>query len=138
MKYSDFISTGVKIDSIIKPDPMQYVDEPDSVIYVGSSMFFLDSRGNRCDAGTIWFDKITSVKLGKYLVNKLTTINDLKIMFPTDCESTRPIKLYRFKDTILETCSLYVKDSKGQLLDMRITFYLKDDKLVGFDFWEPV
>jgi len=138
MKYSDFIKTGIEIDSIIKPDPMQYADEPDSVIYIGSSMFFLNSQENRCDARTIWFDKITSVKLGKYIVNKSTTCNDLKIMFPTDCTSTRPIKHYRFKGTILETCSLYVKDSKGQLWDMRITFYLKDDKLVGLNFWEPI
>jgi hypothetical protein len=138
MNYSDFISTDVKIDSIIKPDPMQYATEPDSVIYVGSSIFYLDSKVNRCDARTIWFDKIASVKLGKFLVNKSTTFNDLKMMFPTDCASTRPIRHYRFKGIIIETCSLFVKDSKGDLWDMRIAFYLKDDTLVGLDFWEPI
>jgi hypothetical protein len=137
MIFSDFISTGIKIDSIIKPDPMQYADKPDSVIYVGSSRFFLDLN-NRCDARSIWFDKITSVKLGKYLVNKSTTFNDLKMMFPIDCINTKPIKHYNYKGIILETCSLDIKDSKGQLWDMRIIFYLKDDKLIGLDFWEPI
>jgi hypothetical protein len=117
---------------------MQFANEPDSVIYVGSSMFFLDSGGQRCNAVSIWFDKITSVKLGKFLVSKSTTFNDLKMMFPADCKSTRPIKHYRFRGTILETCSLPVIDSKGRLWDMRIIFFLKDDKLIGLDFWEPV
>jgi hypothetical protein len=137
MKYSEFVKTGTKIDSIIKPDPRGFADAPDSIFFVGESMFYKDSS-NRCDAKSIWFDKISSVKLGKYIVNNSTTYNDLKKMFPTVCTNTKPIKHFRFKGIILETCSLNITDSKGQLWDMRIIFFLKGDKLLGLDFWEPV
>jgi hypothetical protein len=138
MKYSDFIDTGIKIDSIIKPKPGTYSDDPDSVIYVGSSEFYYYSESKRCDAGSIWFDKIMDVQIGKYKVNASTTGNDLKMMFPSGCGETKPIKHYSFRGTILETCSLNVRDSEGRMWDMRILFFLKDGKLIGLDFWEPV
>ena len=137
MQYSDFIQTDLKIDSIIKPDRRNFSDAPDSIIYVGESIFYLDSK-NRCDAKSIWFDKISSVKLGKYSVNSSTTYRDLLKMFPTGCANTKSIKHVRFRGTILETCGLTVIDSKGQLWDMRIIFFLRDNKLIGLDFWEPI
>jgi hypothetical protein len=137
MKYSDFLKTETKIDSITTSHPRDIFD-PDSIIYIGSSVFWYNSKDGRCDARSIWFDKITNVKLGKYLINSSTSFNDLKIMFPTNCSSTKSLNHYRFKGTILETCSLNVKDSKGQMWDMRILFFLKDDRLIGLDFWEPM
>lgn len=136
MQYSDFVRTGVKIDSIIDDRPYKYSIDADSIIYVGGSMFFLDFSG-RCDAQSIWFDKISSVQLGKYVVNSSTTYTDLRKMFPMGCAETKPCNHVRFKGTILETCRVNVTDSKGQLWEMKIKFYLKDDKLIGVNFWEP-
>ena len=137
MQYSDFIGTGIKIDSIIKPYPGDHISGTDTRIFIGKSMFFVDSC-NRCDARSVWFDKISSVNLGKYQVTGSTTLDDLKRMFPINCQSTKSINHYDFKGIVLETCSLEVRDSSGQLWDMRILFFLKDNKLLGLDFWEPI
>ena len=138
MKFSDFINTGIKIDSIIKPgDPEGYSDPPDSIIHVGSSSFYLYTRNGVCSAHSIWFDKIKSVRIGQYLFSDSTTFNDLKRMFPTNCASLKTIKHNTFKSIALKTCNVNVTDSKGQLWDMSINFFLTDDKLVGLDFWQP-
>jgi len=137
MQYSDFLRTGIEIDSIIKPDPGDHISGTDTRIFIGKSMFFVDSC-NRCDARSVWFDKILSVNLGKYQVTGSTTLDDLKRMFPASCQSTKSINHYDFKGIILETCSLGVRDSTGRLWDMRILFFLKDNKLEGLDFWEPI
>jgi len=62
MKYIDFINTGIKIDSITSAKPMDSND-PDSIIYVGSSVFWYDSKRGTCDAKSIWFDKISTLLL---------------------------------------------------------------------------
>jgi len=136
MKYIDFINTGIKIDSITSAKPMDSND-PDSIIYVGSSVFWYDSKRGTCDAKSIWFDKISTLLLGKYSVNKSTSHYDLRKIFPMDCKSTRPVKIYKHEG-ILQRCSIPVRDKKGQLWDMQIILFLKDDSLIRVDFWEPM
>ena len=136
MKYKDFINTGIKIDSITSAKPMDSYD-PDSMIYVGSSVFWYDTKRGICEAKSIWFDRISKLQLGRFTVDKSTSHQDLKQMFPLDCESTKPISVNR-KEGYYQICSLPVKDKKGQLWDMKIIFFLKEDRLVRVDFWEPM
>ena len=136
MKYPDFIMTGIKLDSIVVPKP-RYPDELDSLMFVGSSVFMYDYVNKRCDAKVVQFDKINFVQLGKFLVNKETTFNDLRKMFPTNCSTTKPTKHYMSNGTFFDACSINVRGSDGRIWDMKIYFYLRDNKLFGIEFWEP-
>jgi hypothetical protein len=136
MKYKDFSNTGIKIDSITSAKPMDSYD-PDSMIYVGSSVFWYDTKRGICEAKSIWFDRISNVQLGRFTVDKSISHQDLKQMFPIDCESTKPISIYQHNG-IYQKCSIPVKDKKGQLWDMKIIFFFKEDRLVRVDFWEPM
>ena len=136
MKYKDLINTGVKIDSIASAKSMDSYD-PDSMIYVGSSVFWYDTKRGICEAKSIWFDRISNIQVGRFKVNKSTSHQDLRQMFPLDCEITKPISIYRQNGTY-QKCSIPVKDKKGQLLDIQIIFFLKEDRLVRVDFWEPM
>jgi len=135
MTHSDFIGTGIKIDSIVSAKPMDSFD-PDSMIYVGSSLFWYDSKRGICEARSIRFDKIVKLQLGRFLVNKLTTQSDARKMFPVDCETTKPAKIFQ-RDEIFQICSIPVSDKKGQVLGMKIIFFFKDSLLYRIDFWEP-
>lgn len=136
MKYKDLIKTGIKIDSITSAKPMDSYD-PDSMIYVGSSVFWYDTKRGICEAKSIWFDRISNIQVGRFKVDKSTSHQDLKQMFPLDCESTKPISVNR-QNGFYQICSIPVKDKKGQLWDMKIIFFLKEDRLVRVDFWEPM
>jgi hypothetical protein len=137
IKLIDFKIAAIKIDSVVTSRPFDKSD-PDSIIYIGSSLFWYDSRRDICEAHVIWFDdKIYSLHLGKFIVNKLTSFEDLRKMFPIDCDNTKPIKIYRQEGTF-DRCSIPVKDRNGQLWSMRIIFFLKDNKVVRVDFWEPM
>jgi hypothetical protein len=136
IKFKQFNEAGIQIDSIISNRTIDNYD-PDSLIYVGSSLFWYYSKSNISEARLIMFDKIKSLSLGKFSINKSTSFEDLKKMFPIDCTSTKPIKVYRQKETF-QTCSIPVRDLKGQVWDMRIVFILKDNKIYRVDFWEPM
>ena len=136
MNFRDFVNTGIKIDSIKSAKNIDQFDI-DSVIYIGSSIFWYYSKQGMCEAQSIYFDKLSNIQFGRFLLNKSTSIEDLKKMFPLNCKNTEPMKLYR-NDGIYQTCSVSVKDKKGQLWDMRIIFFLKGDRLFRIDFWEPM
>lgn len=136
MNYKDFINTGIKVDSITFAEPMDSYG-PDSMIYVGSSIFWYFIKRGICEAKSIWFDRIRNIQVGNFKVNKSTSHQDLRKMFPIDCERTKPIRIYRL-DEICQSCSIPVKDKTGQFWDMRIIFFFKDDRLFRVDFWEPM
>ena len=136
IKFKEFKQEGIQIDSIISNHPLDNYD-PDSIIYVGSSLFWYYSKSNVCEAHVIMFDKIKNLSLGKYSINKTTSFEDLKNMFPIDCDQTKPIKVYGQKE-IFQRCSIPVRDLKGQIWDMRIIFFLKNNRVYRVDFWEPM
>ena len=136
MKYKDLINTGIKIDSITSAKPMDSSD-PDSMIYIGSSVFWYDTKRGTCEAKSIWFDRISNIQVGTFKVDKSTSYQDLKQKFSLDCENTTPISVYRHHGTY-QKCSIPVKDKNGQLWDMKIIFFLKEDRLVRVDFWQPM
>jgi hypothetical protein len=104
--------------------------DADSLIYFGKSSYQYYSKDNICIANTIIFDNKTNrIAFGKYIITKTTSRNDLKQIFPLDCNETKPINVSGEKEK-LERCSIPVKD-------MRIIFFFKNDKLVRIDFWEP-
>jgi len=127
---------GIKIDSIVK-DPTLDSLNADSLIYFGKSSFAYFITDDICIANTIIFDnKINQLTLDSYKITNATSRNDLKRMFPLDCNETKPIKVFGEKEK-LERCSIHVEDNHGRLLDMRIIFFFHNDKLVRIDFWEP-
>lgn len=136
MSYKDFLKTGIKIDSIIFAKSIDSYDA-DSMIYVGSSLFWYNSRRGTCDARSIHFDKIKTLSFGRFVITKSTTYSDIRKMFPLDCDNTRPIKLYK-QEGIFHVCSVPVSDRKGQMWDMKILFIMKDDQIFRIDFWEPM
>lgn len=136
MGYKDFIKTGIKIDSITSAKPMDSYD-PDSMIYIGSSTFWYDSRRGTCDARIIYFDKVKTLSLRRFILTNSTTYSDLRKMFPLDCNNTRPIKLYSQSGNY-QVCSVPVSDRKGELWDMKILFIMKGDQIFRIDFWEPM
>jgi len=128
--------SGLKIDSIVK-DPTMDSLNADSLIYFGKSSFSYYIKDDICIANTIIFDnKISELILGSYKITKTSTRNDLKRMFPLDCNETKPIKVFGKKEK-LERCSIYIKDNHSRLWDMRIIFLFHNDRLARIDFWEP-
>jgi hypothetical protein len=85
----------------------------------------------------VFDDKVRSLSFGNKVVDNTTSWVDLKKLFTLGCSVTKPVKVYGQKE-LFETCSASVKDSKGQLWDMRIIFFLQNDKLVRVDFWKPM
>jgi hypothetical protein len=136
MKYKELVNTGIKIDSITSAKPMDSYDA-DSMIYIGSSVFWYYTKRGICEAKSICFDRISNIQVGRFKINKSTSHQDLGQMFPLDCKNTRPISINR-QDGFYQICSIPVKDKKGQLWDMEIIFYLKEDRLVRVDIWEPM
>jgi hypothetical protein len=136
IKYKDFIKTGIKIDSITTAKPMDS-EAPDSMIYVGSSVFWYFTKLGLCEANSIRFDRINNIQVGRFKVNKSTSHQDLGQMFPLNCKSTKPISFNR-QEGFYQICSIPVKDKKGQLWGTEIIFFLKEDRLVRVDFWDPM
>lgn len=130
--------SGILIDSIVKVPELGYVFSSDSLVYIGESYFDYYSEDEICIAQIIVFDdKIDHISLGKYIVNRKTTFDDLRKMFPLDCSEIKPIRIFGEKKPF-GCCSVPVLDSKGKIWDKRITFFLQNDHLVRVDFWEPV
>jgi hypothetical protein len=131
------MKSGIVIDSLLKVPESGYVFSADSLVYIGESYFEYDSENKICMAEVIVFDdKIDHIFLGKYIVNKWTTFEDLRKMFPLDCSEIKPIHIFGEKKTF-GCCGVPVSDSKGRLQDMRINFFLQNDLLLRVDFWEP-
>jgi hypothetical protein len=138
IKLTDLKNTGIAIDSIVKSP--EYVSDPNpaTYVYIGSSFFDYEPKDDNCTIINIVFDnKIRRLSLGNKVVDNTTSCVDIKKLFPLDCSVTKSMKVYGQNESF-ETCSVSVKDSKGQLWDMRIIFFLQNDKLVRVDFWEPM
>lgn len=136
MKYTDFLKTGIKVDSIRDSKPIDAY-EPDSMLYVGSSIFWYDTRLGICDAQIIRFDKIKSLRLGRFLITNSTTLSDLSEMFPDNSKTLKAISLYKQSGTFT-SCSIPVTDGKGNLWDMKILFIFKDKIIYQVEFWVPM
>jgi hypothetical protein len=129
--------SAIKIDSIIKDTDTMDSLYADSLVYVGKSSFAYYAKDKICIVNTIIFDnKIDQLTLGKHKITKTTSRSVLRGMFPLDCNETKPIKVFGEKGRF-ECCSIPIKDSQGNLWDMRIVFFFQNDKLVRIDFWEP-
>ena len=138
IKLTDLKKSGMAIDSIVKSP--EYISDPNpaTYVYIGSSMFEYEPKDDNCSILKIAFDnKIRSLSLGNKIVDNTTSWVVLKKLFPLDCSATNSMNVHGHKE-LFETCSVSVKDSKGKLWDMRIIFFLQNDKLVRVDFWEPM
>lgn len=137
-KLTDLIDKGILIDSIVKTEARTGIYESESYLYSGTSYFEYYPKNNNCEIRSLIFDdKISNLSLGKHIISKFTTWTDLKRMFPNDCSKTYPVKYFGERG-YYETCGIPIRDSKGQLWDMKIVFRLRDDKVVRVDFWEPM
>jgi hypothetical protein len=133
--FKELENYGIKPDSIINAKPIdQY--EPDSYIYIGSSLFWYYEKNDICEAHIIRFDKISSVRFGKYIINRTLTFENFQKIFPTDCKNLNPIRVS--KTEVNQCCSIPVKDRDGQIWDMRMIFFFKNNTVNRIDFWEPM
>jgi hypothetical protein len=139
IKLTELRNSGITIDSIVKSPVFVSDPDPATYVYIGASYFEYEPRdNNNCTIENIIFDnKIKSLSLGNKIVDNTTSCEDLKKMFPLDCSETKPIKVYGQKESF-EMCSVSVIDSKGRLWDMKIIFFLQNNKLLRVNFWKPM
>jgi hypothetical protein len=135
---SNLLKSNVTIDSITKVSKIMDASEADSLVYIGETYFEYYSNSKICQLNVVIFDnKVVSISVGKNILSAKTTFQDLTMMFPIDCKHTKAISIYGEKNPY-EICSVGVTDGKGNLWDMRIIFFLHNDKLTRVDIWEPV
>jgi len=123
------------IDSIIPVPKSMEVSVADSFIYIGKSYFHYDKITAICEPGVIVFDdKIKTVSINSHKLNKETTFEEVKKMFPIDCAIAYPISTAQ--DAYL-SCGIWTTNSYGHRLDIKLLFFFSGNKLMRIDFWEP-
>jgi hypothetical protein len=133
----DELKMTEQIDSITSISELMDMSLADSLVYVGNTYFEYYRKTNSCLVGSIIFDrKIKTVSLNTFTLDKNTTLEDFKRMFPFDCSTISPIKIYG-DETEYMFCSVGLINSDGEKLDSQLLLFFSKNKLMRIEFWEP-
>ncbi len=146
IKINENISLSFALDELIKlnlidsitPIP-QFMDmsDSDSLVFIGSTYFEYYKETNFCEIGVIILDnKVKTVTINESKLDKLTTFEEIKKMFPNDCSTLDTISVYGDNIEYL-TCSVGLKTPSGFDLNMHLLFFFSKNKLKRIDLWEP-
>ena len=133
----DKLKIKVAIDSVIPIPEIMDMSKADSLVYIGKTYFEYFKKNKNCYLRSVIFDeKVKTVSLNSSTFNINTKFEDLKKLFPTDCSSTRPIKIYG-DNLDYYSCGVGIINARGEKTDNKLLFFFSNNKLKRIDLWKP-